>query len=58
MNPIPMSPVQFVALLYGGATPPKGFVEIRYLPGGTRSWQPWPAFEGHPDEYHLTSAPA
>ncbi|WP_407540486.1 phage/plasmid primase, P4 family [Deinococcus radiomollis] len=57
MNPIPMSPVQFVALLYGGATPPKGFVEIRYLPARTRSWMPWPAFEGHPDEYHLSSAP-
>jgi hypothetical protein len=58
MTPIPFSPLQFVALLYRGATPPPGFVEIRYLPGGTRSWMPWPAFEGHPDEYHLTQAPA
>jgi putative DNA primase/helicase len=58
MTPIPLSPLQFVALLYRGATPPPGFVEIRYLPGGTRSWMPWPAFEGHPDEYHLTQAPA
>lgn len=58
MNPIPTSPVQFVALLYQGATPPSGFVEIRYLPGGTRSWMPWQCFEGHPDEYHLSSAPA
>lgn len=58
MTPILLSPVQFVALLYQGATPPPGFVEIRYLPGGTRSWMPWPAFEGHPDEYHLSTAPA
>jgi putative DNA primase/helicase len=52
------TPLEFVGLLYKGATPPAGFVEIRYLPGGSRSWQPWPSFEGHPDEYHLTSAPA
>jgi len=57
MTPISLTPVQFVALLYQGATPAPGFVEIRYLPARTRDWMPWPAFEGHPEEYHLGSAP-
>ncbi|EYB67043.1 Superfamily II helicase-like protein [Deinococcus phoenicis] len=40
-----------MALLYGGVTPPAGFVEFRFLPSKGRAWMPWPAFEGHPDEF-------
>lgn len=51
------TPLQWVALLYGGVTPPAGFVEFRFLKSGARAWQPWPSFEGHPDEFHLTGVP-
>lgn len=51
------TPLQWVALLYAGVTPPAGFVEFRFLKGGTRAWMPYPAFEGHPEEFHLADAP-
>ncbi|MFC4426276.1 phage/plasmid primase, P4 family [Deinococcus navajonensis] len=51
------SPLQWVALLYRGVTPPAGFVEFRFLKSGTRAWMPYPTFEGHPDEFHLTGVP-
>jgi len=51
------TPLQFLQLLYKGATPPAGFVEFRFLKGAQRAWMPWPAFEGHPDEFHLADAP-
>ena len=50
------SPLDFFSLLYNGADA-AGYIEIRYLPGRTRDWMPWPVFEGHPQEYKLTSAP-
>lgn len=42
-----MTPLEFLTLLYGGATA-SGFVEFRYLPSKGRAWMPWPTFEGHP----------
>ncbi|MEI3783831.1 phage/plasmid primase, P4 family [Pectobacterium brasiliense] len=51
------TPLQWVALLYAGVTPPAGFVEFRFLKGGTRAWMPYPTFEGHPEEFHHADAP-
>lgn len=51
------SPLDWVTLLQGGVTPPHGQVELRFLKGGTRAWMPYPAFPGHPEEFHLTDAP-
>lgn len=53
----PPSPLQWVTLLYQGVTPPAGFVEFRFLKSGSRAWMPWPTFEGHPEEFHVSGVP-
>ncbi|MDV6376226.1 hypothetical protein [Deinococcus arenicola] len=51
------TPLAFIQLLYHGVTAPHGFVEFRFLKGAARAWMPYPASEGHPDEFKLTDAP-
>lgn len=54
-----MKPREFVALLYRGVNPHAGQVEFRFLPKPAGSaWMPWPAFEGHPQEFTIDRTPA
>lgn len=54
-----MKPREFVALLYRGVNPHPGQVEFRFLPSPvSHAWMPWPAFEGHPQEFTIDRTPA
>ena len=57
MEPIPVTPTEFIALLYRGSTPPAGFIEFRFLPKRSRVFMPWPVFTGHPDEFKASRIP-
>lgn len=53
MNPA----LTFLQTLNAGLTA-QGWVEYRFLKGGTRHWQPWPCFPEHPDVFTPDAAPA
>ncbi|GGR48766.1 hypothetical protein GCM10008959_07390 [Deinococcus seoulensis] len=52
------TPREWVAFLYRGVNPHPGHVEFRFLPSERKAWMPWPAFEGHPQEFTLDRIPA
>lgn len=52
-----MTPLAFLNLLYKGATA-QGFIEFRFLKGGTRHWLAWPTFEEAPDAFTPDLVPA